>query len=119
MEGAEEEVEEELLHHLLCWEYRGQEEVGRLLNAVGWMVAGEEVGCRIVKVRALRMEVERNEKVLVAAVDHLCLLEEVGVARPHVLELPEEVEDLAAAGLVWEEGDQNGLVEVVGLGQRD
>lgn len=47
-----------------------------------------------------------------AAEGHLCLLEEVGVAHLHVLEVVGGTGPLAVTGQGWEAGGQSGLEEV-------
>lgn len=93
------------------------------------MVAGEVAGCGrrsgVGHERTLRMGVwGKMQSVLVgvAVEDHSCLLEEVGVARLHVLVADLGIGSLAVTGLFglgWEEGGQSGLVEVEGSEQRD
>lgn len=115
----EEEVEgiPLLHHHLLCWVWMGQVEVGSPWS-FGQRAAGEEAGCgRRSDGRASRTAVRDKVKqsALVAAVveDHLCLSEEVGVAPLHVLAVVLGfLADLTGPG--EEAGGQGGLEEAEG-----
>lgn len=101
----------------------GQEEVGNPQSADGSMAAGEEVGCgRMRCERASPMPVGRGKEVqcvlvVEVAEDHLCLMQEVGVADLHVMELLGGSH--AVTGLGEEAGGQSGLEEVEGLEQTD
>lgn len=55
----------------------------------------------------------------VAVEHHLCLLEEVGVARLHVLEVVGGTGPLAVTGLGEEAGGQSGFEKVEGLERSD